>query len=104
MSIRYEITRLDWIGASEARSHIVRYRSPAARDALYREIYAMLESDGALDTLRGWKMVRQFDKCDTSAPPIGHGRFERFSLRPEQLDGGPVVEFRAYRIETEAQQ
>lgn len=95
--IRYTITSMDSMTTPTAHAFVVKHRAPAAADALYQAIWNMLDGDGARDTERGWRLVRQFDACNVSPPPLGYLRHECFYLR-ESDNLGAYVEFYAERI------
>lgn len=88
----YEITRHRSLTEMRAAEYVKRHRAPAAANALYAQIYNMLEANGLRDRPIAWKLVDQFNKCNVSPPPRGHYRFERF-----RLDDDASVTLRIYR-------
>lgn len=95
--IRYTITTWDSGTAMKARAFVAKRQAPAASRALYQAIWDMLDGDGARDTERGWRLVKQYDDCEISPPAHGYIRHERFYLR-ESDKMGAHVEFYAERI------
>lgn len=90
MAIKYEITRVHGLG--DAREFHQVTRSDAAANRLWGEIYAMLHSAALLDRPIAWRLLKQFQQCEISPPPMGYCRREIF-----RLDEFTAVEFTATR-------
>ncbi len=88
----YKITRWDSDTAMTARSFSTWERAPAAKQALRREVYAMLAANGLLDRPCADRLVSEAMACEVSPPPRGHMRAQSF-----KLSNGASVTFEAMR-------
>lgn len=103
MSIHYNISTWNSSTATEAREFRKVRRIDAALSELWRQIYAMCEADGALDTERAHRLLREFkafEKDSTltgTAVKFGHYFCQDFVLRTDTAGKLDHVRFVAVR-------
>lgn len=67
MAIRYQISTWNSSTAMKARVYSVRKRIDAALNETWRQIYDMCAADGALDTGRAHRLLREFKAFEEDA-------------------------------------
>jgi hypothetical protein len=85
MAIRYTINT-----SYPAYPHLpvtreTRSRAPAAENALWRAIFAMIEGQGLRDRPIAWRLLREFESCDLSAPKAGQYHLHHFDCGSERV-------------------
>lgn len=97
MAVKYEITYRTSPLAERAMSHVVKYRAPAAHDALYKAVWEMLDAHGLRDRPIALELVKRVEACDVLPPAMGHYRHGTFKLYQDN-PLSPYVEFWAQRV------
>ena len=100
MSVHYNISTWNSSTAHEAREFRKVRKLDAAQTELWRQIYAMCEADGALDTERAHRLLREFNAfCVAPHPLPKHNSYfsQRFVLRRDAAGDLQHVLFVAVR-------
>lgn len=103
MRILYEISTWRSSTSMEASDYSARRRIDAALTETWRQIYAMCEADGALDTERALRLLKEFrlfqqDALLTgTAAKFGHYFSKNFVLRSDNAGACEHVKFVAIR-------
>ena len=103
MAIRYQISTWNSSTATEAREYRVCKRIDAALRELWSQCYSMLEGDGALDTERAHRLLRENEAFEVECKagkilPRGNHYFSRnFVLRHDMAGALTHVKFTAIR-------
>jgi hypothetical protein len=103
MSIRYQISTWRSSTAAEARDYSTRQRIDAALTETWRQIYDMCAADGALDTERAHRLLREFKAFEKETTLtgtrtlFGHYFSRDFVLRSDNAGACEHVRFVAIR-------
>lgn len=99
MARRYQISTWRSSTAREACDYQTRQRIDAAQNELWRQIYAMCEADGVLDTERAHRLLREFSAFCAAGDPLAgrHYHSVDFVLRSDSAGACQHVRFVAIR-------